>query len=800
MDSWVFIGVVILLVLVGGGISGVIAIIQLRKTDQQLRDLKRHINRQNESINKLHTMISELQFQPDHLPAPQHAVDKPVDKPVQKVVESTGDKPVDEHVENVVDKTVDKPQDVDDDHENIPVGILVSSQETKAQPLQAIALSTRTSINMEWIEENIGKRWMTWAGAVILMIATGFFLKYAFDNDWIGPSARVMMGVAFGIVLLVSGDISIRRSMGFLGQGLIGCGLSVMYMSIFAAFSFYQLIGQEIAFVLMILTTASGVTLAILHDAKVIAVLATLGGLLTPVMISTGKANRDGLMGYLVMLDLGVLVVAFFRKWRALDILAFVGTVLLFIVWHEKYYQMKDQFPAIFWLTAFYIIFLLIPFTYHLRKETPIAVERFVMSIANAVFYFGFAYAILKTDHRHVLGFIALGMSASYTAMGALTRQRLASDANSLFGFVTMAVALLTLAVPLHMKMHGVMLMWAVEAPVLIYLGYRFRYLPTRLFGLGVLCIAAARLFISHFPLHSAPYIPVLNKNFAEAIFVAAIFFLSGYIHRRYEKRSTQVDEPIITLLPILGGLLACILFHHEIGAWFRKYYLDVGSRYYSQCSVIFVWMIGSLTFLHLGKFFKNRAAQFAGLLPLAVAVILVLTAYADAPKFESRLFLNFRFIGALFASLALANFAYRFKKMNADENLGAWVFQTVGGAFAVILLVFLSVEVFHFGHTRTTDHQAANWSALLGLSLAWGMYASSMLVIGFWKRVRPLRVAALALFGVTAVKLVLIDMAGLEQLYRIISFFVIGGLMIAAAYLYNKLEKRLEQENKDQR
>jgi uncharacterized membrane protein len=82
---------------------------------------------------------------------------------------------------------------------------------------------------------------------------------------------------------------------------------------------------------------------------------------------------------------------------------------------------------------------------------------------------------------------------------------------------------------------------------------------------------------------------------------------------------------------------------------------------------------------------------------------------------------------------------------------------------------------------------------ALMSLSVVWAVYAAAMLGVGFWRRTLPLRLAALALFGVTAAKVVAVDIAGVRQIYRVVSFFVLGLLMIGAGYLYHLIEKRFE-------
>lgn len=112
--------------------------------------------------------------------------------------------------------------------------------------------------------------------------------------------------------------------------------------------------------------------------------------------------------------------------------------------------------------------------------------------------------------------------------------------------------------------------------------------------------------------------------------------------------------------------------------------------------------------------------------------------------------------------------------------------------AGACLLLVLLSVEPSLYWYRTIEDSQQSQWLIQMSLSIVWSVYAAGALMIGFWRKIRPLRFAALALFGITAMKLVIVDMARVNQIYRIVSFLVLGLLMIGASYLYHRLEKRL--------
>jgi uncharacterized membrane protein len=648
-------------------------------------------------------------------------------------------------------------------------------------------------------EARVGKRWMTWLGAVVLVLSVGFFVKYAVDNRWIGPAGRVVLTVLLGVVLLAAGDRAVRRAMRALGLGLMGAGLAALYVALFAAFARYHLLPQAAAFVAMVVVTAGGLTLGVLHRAMSTSVLAVLGGFLTPVMLSTGGDARDVLFAYVLVLDLGVLGVAFFRSWRALDVLAFIGTAVLYGGWYEEHYRTSVMAPALLWLGSFYLIFLLLPFVYHLRWRSPATIERFTMALTNAAAAFFVAYRTLRIDHAHVLGFVVLGMSACYVVLGSMVRRRIMGDSRSLFGFITLGVFFLTMAVPLHLSVHGIMLAWAVEGPVLLYLGYRFQYFPVRVGGLIVLMLAGIRLFTHHWPIHELYFVPVWNARFAGAMCVPAAAWAFALVHHRWRKgASAEWDRRLQVMSAVVAGIVALIIAHGEAHQWFT---LSPGrwgayAKYYAWCAGQGVWTAGAAAFLAAGLAWRSGPARVAALASLVVAVCMFLLLYSgDAPQ-GTALFANPRFLVAFVTAVVAFAWGVAVLRLadrcTESERAGAVV---VPAAAGIYLPALLSTEVFTFAGATITDQSRARWVGHMSLSLVWGLYATAMLALGFRLRVRPLRLCALALFGVTAVKLAIVDIAHVQQIYRIISFVVLGALMIGASYLYHRIERRLSAE-----
>ncbi len=641
----------------------------------------------------------------------------------------------------------------------------------------------------ESFESVVGKRWMTWCGVAILFFSSAFFLKYAFENDLIGPTGQVALCALAGIAVLVAGTRFLARSMRALGQGLLGLGLAVLYVTFAAAASsVYEppVLTQAPAFLLLVVVTICGMTLSVLHNASLVAILGILGGLATPLLVSTGHNSRDALFIYLMILDLGVFGVAFFRNWRALDSIAVVGTCILYGGWYSRYFSQDQLTPSLAWLGAFYLVFLALPFVFHFVRQTAVTLERFLLALANAVFAFGFCWHMLHQDNSSALGFIAVGMSAVYVVLGVQLRRRLPTDSRSMLGVIALAVTFLTLAFPLHLHAHGIILAWAVEGPVLLYLGYRFSYQPVRFFGGIVLMAAVIRLLFWHWPDHHGLFVLFANRKFISAITVPAAMGVYAWLHQRFAVCGNAADRVMKIIFALCAGLLLLAIIHNEVYLW-------MSGRYNSRTAMALVcilWSLGVLVHLWAGKITGSLATWLNGLLTIVVAVVCLCICLWEPRSGMDILFLNPGFLAGVLLTVCVFIYAWVVCRAGLQDDKASLsgLGKAVWGAGIFLLFCLLSYEVPSFVD-RNLGWSAA--AARMSLTLTWGIYAAGLLVVGFWRKVRALRYCALALFGLSALKLLLVDMSRVEDLLRIVSFMVVGALMLAASYLYHRFEKR---------
>ena len=198
-------------------------------------------------------------------------------------------------------------------------------------------------------EELVGARLQVWIGAMALALAGAFLVKISFERGWISPPVRVAAGIAFGVAMLALAD-RLPRSSGRISEALAAAGIADLFACFLAAVHLYHLVPPAAGLLLMGLTTAVAVALA-LRQGIMVALIGLIGGFLTPALIQTGQPSARNLFGYLLLLIAGLLAVAWRRRWRWLAIAAVASGLLWATVWLAHPFHGGDAA----WLSLFLI-------------------------------------------------------------------------------------------------------------------------------------------------------------------------------------------------------------------------------------------------------------------------------------------------------------------------------------------------------------------------------------------------------------------------------------------------------------
>jgi uncharacterized membrane protein len=480
-------------------------------------------------------------------------------------------------------------------------------------PLPTIGASSRKPPADGDLEKKIGQYWLNRIGIVAMLIGVSYFLKYAFDNNWVGPGGRIAIGLLVGIGLVLWSERFRARGYAAFSYSLKAVGIGTLYLSLWAAFQIYHLIPAAVAFVAMAAVTAATIALALSQDAELLASFALVGGFASPVLLSTGENHEVALFSYVALLDLAILTIAVFKPWRRLLWGSFVGTIILYVGWYGEYYSRDQRVLTVMFAALFAAIFAVIPLLATGAQSTRFAGHSATLTLLpvfNAAAFF-LALFVMYEEDKTTLTWYALALAAVYLGLGSAVKKRLSSeDANFVnLLHIAIAVAFITIAIPLKLDAQWITIGWLVESGMLLWLSVKARADFLRYFAGFALALGIIRLLF--FDQIRADML-VFNIRFAT--YAVAIAILGG-IAVLGKRHASQTEAIFLEIAGVGVNALALIALTLEASDYFDRQMVSRGSlaAAYAQMNLArdfsysAIWLVYGAVLMAVG--FRRRSA-----------------------------------------------------------------------------------------------------------------------------------------------------------------------------------------------
>lgn len=606
------------------------------------------------------------------------------------------------------------------------------------------------------LEGRIGGRWLLYAGLLILLIGVSFFLKYAFDNEWVDARGRIVIGLGTGLALVAGGLRLAHRDLRVFGLALTGAGSAVLYLSIYAMVSFYGMVDRGTAFALMALVTAGTVWLADRERAQSLAVLGMGGGFLTPFLVG-GDGNAQLLLfSYDAILVAATWFLVRRHQWLGLPVLSYLLTTFTVGAWAAEHYSDGAWLQTFLFLTLFGGLFIAI---LHMVRTVPGRMASLVAALLwTAPAAYHLCALILTAEHPPALHLYVIVFSVA-----------------------------------------GVMLTTEPHRPWIRVLVLLAAMVP--LFGDLVLPTGPSWLL----------------ANIVTIIVVSGVHLFAG-LDRVLRQKSTLGTPDLIAMhlagiglygllyqasvaqFPALRGLLAVAVAGVAAWMWSVLRRRDpVAARnaaalaltliaiavavQFDGRTVVVGWAAEGALIAWLGVRTNNTLFRAGGLLLWLASITKLLDGYFDTPAGFTAI-VNERSLVTLFAiavGYALAwGLSRREGRMNRDVRAALHV------VTSLLALLWISGEIKSYWEIRYDTPQAYLYEELM-LSLGWGLYGALAVAVGLWRRYAPLRYIGITVIAATVLKVFFVDLWGLGGIYRVIGFVTLGILLVVVSYFYQR-------------
>ncbi len=662
------------------------------------------------------------------------------------------------------------------------------------------------------MEYAVASNWLLRIGVLILVCGIGFFLKYSIDNDLLGEQARVALSVLTGVAMMAGGVRLVNGKYHLLSQGLLGGGIAVLYFSVFAAFSFYLLLDVYLSFLLMSLVTVSAAVLAVRLDSVLVAIFAIIGGYCTPLLLSTGQVNFIGLFSYMLLLGCGILTINWFKQWYLLNFLGFVFNYLLFFGAMQSY-QNSDFWRVLPFLTAFFVMYSTMVFLFCLVNRVKSTLLDLLALIINAALFFATAYHMIDAAYGQIwVALLTVSLAAFYVGHVYFCLSRHVVDRELLLSFIGLAAFFVTITLPILLSREWVTVSWSLQALIMLWMAGKIRSAFLQQLAFLLYLIVLIRLVFSDLP-----------DQYALAFSNEMPF---GYYLRGLLERLVRFGIPVISLglayrladHPVTESALTCeagndipLLYDRSrllpvaIIASAGLLFLILQLELYRSFGYLYPPLkmpVLTLVWLGAGLFFFSRyliqpADWLLMVLILLIAGVLLKVLWFDLLSWDlimGRFAVNdagwtIRYGGVYSFELALMrllDFAatigflwFAFLRLKDKPGIAENISAGLGGAALILLFVFLTLEM------NSMLYQYVPGLRSGGVSILWSVFALSLVFNGIKRRISLLRMMGLGLFALVAWKVFFIDLARLEQVYRILAFIILGIVVLIGAYFY---------------
>ncbi len=657
-------------------------------------------------------------------------------------------------------------------------------------------------------EKFIGENLMNKIGILILVIAIGLGIKYAIGEGWINAVGRILVGIITG-TLLVGLAHKLRKNYIAFSSVLIGGGIAVYYFSVAFGYQMYEIFSQTQAFLLMVGITGFTVALSLAYNRKELAVLAIIGGFATPIMVSSGAGNYKVLFTYIMILDIGMLVLAYFKRWNLVNIVAYASTVLLYAIWLTTTYNEDKEIPylgALLFATGFYLIFFFLNIINNLKAGEKFRASEFIILISNSFFYYAAGLTLLDDFAPAYKGSFTIALAVLNMLFAYPLYRRKEIDRNLVYLLIGLVLTFVSLTAPVQLNGNYITLFWAIETVLLLWLSQKseIRLLKTTsLIIVGSMLISLLMDWDKYYFSYSENILSViLNRVFITGVVVLVALFAYAKLLANetqtyfIKKLSLEKYRRFIAVLMVVMGYFVPVF---EIA-------YQVDNRYdFVQLSGI---AIGFYTYLYilLHLIFSKRAGigflqkSFAWISAFLV-VLYALAVHLDFKEIVHRYLDNqtnttFALWHYLTVLMVLAMVYWAWKYLNENKKTGNVILWVLIIMSVYLLSNELDYTVLYLSKPALEQASEISLSVhKIGWPILWAVVAFVLMILGMKHKISTLRIISLSLFFFTLLKLFAVDVWDMSKGGRIAALISLGIILLVVSFLYQKLKKLIFED-----
>lgn len=662
------------------------------------------------------------------------------------------------------------------------------------------------------IEKLFGGNFFAKIGILTLVLGVSFFVKYSFDQNWIGTIGRVSLGFLFGGLLIILAH-RLANTYKIFSSILIGGGIAIFYVTIGLGYYDYAIFTSLVSFMLSIGVTIFAVVLSYLYGRQELGVYAVVGGFIVPLLASIGENNIPMLYGYIFILNCGILAMSLNKNWKVVGTLSYILTLLFFLPW-LCFTSSKNHTMGLLFASLFYIQFYTLALILYYRSNRVLKFGVVSLLISNNL---AMLCSALITVPYHYRGLAILILAIINAIVLIVVFRQMDKNRNLIYLMIGVVISLISIAIPVQLEGYVITIFWSVEAVLLLWLWHKSKikviYLGYVVVGI-VSLISIVLDYIVRYPmLEYGIYTEIFNKLFLTGLVFIVAQWVAFLILKKYgSKDEWSLNTRLIRLsyssisqvqqLLALGSLFFVVGM--EIDYLLSAY--EYAKGIVAPNFRLLIWAVYLVIFTGLGSLFVKRKKNLKVFIFLIIALLfyaiyglsqLSMSSYMVCNTLH--IFYTVKEVAMHFWAIAgiICIYATLIRLFSSNVRPSFRFFVMITLVIIAVKILTSEFDAFILLSFSTPDNYYSLMSEveLLAHPILWGLLALLLMLIGLKRNDLTMRQISILFFGFIIVKFYLIDVWGMTQAGRIASFIVLGLILLIVSFMQQKIKNLVSKK-----
>lgn len=638
------------------------------------------------------------------------------------------------------------------------------------------------------IEVNIGLNWVNKIGIILLLFGVATAMKYTY-SAWFNDYMKAISGFLFGGAMLAVGEWFNKKEKNLFALGLCGGGIGVLYLAVFSSYFFFQILNLPISMIVSILITIGAIVLSQRYNSKTIAGISLVGGYLP--FFSFGLImgiEGEGVyvaMGYLMILNLLMLMIALEQRWIFINYLSFILNIPCLIL---LVFSADNTVVGIIYGLLTFAMYLAITLAYPIKENIKLRLGDLILLAINTAVNCALIYRLFEiAGFGDFMGLLALLYAVGYYSLSRMIHNRYSQERHVEALFSITALTFSILMVPFQFGIEWAAMGWLIQALLILVFAKKRQVEKIELGGWILLGLCVFGFIVDD--LNRGWNIDLFALRYSLLTF-GLVYVLTLYLP---EYNSNQMMA-----YTTQGRLINGFKYGVILNSWI--YLLRVAAKGYD---------------LYLREIMPKAYVSFYQ--TIILAMITVGFAYGVV---RIRAIKDKGVVGISTVLLVLSSIVcigLNFHRLDGSGNLAV---RWVGVAILIIynILIFFSISdlimqlikrkgisveyypltmvIYLLGVSTTILTQQLQLQNInLIISIIFVVSAMACIIFGFKKNYLFIRRFGLGLSIFATAKLFIFDLSNLAGLARIVAYFCFGLILIAISFIYQRLSNSYKEE-----